>query len=105
MRPAVAVIQRTAGEAKALRRYAVADLGVHHSPELFHSQHEVAKATSLALAGAVHRAEAHVVAAGDWEAERAAQQAFEARVRRPHGAAPTPVGAEDACGATTGLLA
>jgi hypothetical protein len=69
---AVEVIQSTADEAKALRRHAETDLGAHHSPELFHGQHEVSKATAPALA--------HGVAAqAQWEAERAAQQAFEAR--------------------------
>ena len=86
---AVEVIQSTADEAKALRRHAETDLGAHHSPDLFHGQHEVSKATALALARAVERAEARVVAAQtQWEGERAAQQAFEARVPRPLGRPP-----------------
>ncbi|MBP6734628.1 MAG: hypothetical protein KA142_08075 [Chromatiaceae bacterium] len=86
---AVAVIQSTADEAKALRRHAETDLGAHHSPDLFHGQHEVAKATSLALARDVRHAEARVLAAqGQWEAARAAQQAFAARVPRPRGRPP-----------------
>ena len=86
---AVEVIQSTADEAKALRRHAETDLGAHHSPDLFHGQHEVSKATSLALARDVRDAEAGVVAAQvQWEAERAAQQAFEARVPRPLGRPP-----------------
>jgi hypothetical protein len=86
---AVAVIQSTADEAKALRRHAEVDVGAHHSPDLFHGQHEVAKATSLALARDVRHAAARVLAAqGQWEAERAAQQGFAARVPRPRGRPP-----------------
>lgn len=86
---AVEVIQSAADEAKALRRHAETDLGAHHSPDLFHGQHEVSKATSLALARDLRRAEAGVAAAQlQWEAERAAQQAFEARVPRPLGRPP-----------------
>jgi len=86
---AVAVIQRTADAAKALRRHAETDLGAHHSPDLFHGQHEVSKATSLALARDLRHTEAGVAAAQKhWEAERAAQQAFAARVPRPFGRPP-----------------
>jgi len=86
---AVEVIQSTADEAKALRRHAETDFGAHHSPDLFHGQHEVSKATSLALARDLRQAEAGVAAAQiQWEAERAAQQAFEARVPRPLGRPP-----------------
>ncbi|RKT47086.1 DUF6399 domain-containing protein [Thiocapsa rosea] len=86
---AVEVIQSTADEAKALRRHAETDFGAHHSPDLFHGQHEVSKATSLALARDLRQAEAGVAAAQiRWEAECAAQQAFEARVPRPLGRPP-----------------
>jgi hypothetical protein len=86
---AVEVIQSTADEAKALRRHAETDLGAHHSPDLFHGQHEVSKATALALARDVRQAEARVEGArAHWEAERAAQQAFEARLPRPLGRPP-----------------
>jgi hypothetical protein len=86
---AVEVIQSTADEAGALRRHAETDLGAHHSPDLFHGQREVSKATALALARDVRQAEARVVAAqAHWEAERAAQQVFEARVPRPLGRPP-----------------
>ena len=86
---AVEVIQSTADEAKALRRHAEDDLGAHHSPDLFHGQREVSKATALALARDVRQAEARVAAAqAQWQAERAAQQAFAARVPRPRGRPP-----------------
>jgi len=86
---AVEVIQSTADEAKALRRHAETDLGAHHSPDLFHGQREVSKATALALARDVRRAEARVAGAqAQWEAERAAQLVFEARMPRPRGRPP-----------------
>ena len=86
---AVEVIQSTADEAQALRRHAETDLGAHHSPDLFHGQHEVSKATALALARDVRHAEARLAAAqAQWQAERAAQQVFEARAPRPLGRPP-----------------
>lgn len=86
---AVAVIQSTADEATALRRHAETDLGAHHSPDLFHGQREVSKATALALARDVRQAETRVVAAqAQWEAERAAPQVFAARLPRPRGRPP-----------------
>ena len=86
---AVEVIQSTADEAKALRRHAETDFGAHHSPDLFHGQHEVSKATALALARDVRHAKARVVAAqAQWEAERVARQVFDARVPRPLGRPP-----------------
>lgn len=86
---AVEVIQSTADEAKALRQHAEADLAAHHSPDLFHGQQEVSKATRLALARDVRQAEACVAAAqAQRDTERAAQQAFETRRPRPLGRPP-----------------
>jgi hypothetical protein len=45
----VAVVQVTSDEAKGLLAHARDGLGAHHSPDLFHVQHELSKATSLAL--------------------------------------------------------
>ncbi len=74
----VDVIQGTSDEASALRRHVEVDLEAHHSPDLFHGQHEVSKATSLHLARQVRQAAARVAAAQTrWEAERAAQRAYE----------------------------
>jgi hypothetical protein len=53
----VTVVQVTSDEAKALIRHAEFCLGAHHSPDLFHVQHETVKATGFALAGQVERAE------------------------------------------------
>jgi len=80
---AVEVIQGTSDEAKALHRHIEKDCQAQHSPDLFHGQHEVAKATSLHLARQVKQAEARVAAAeAHWTAERAAEQAY--RDQRPH---------------------
>jgi hypothetical protein len=59
----VTVCQVVSDEAKALLRHAEILLGVHHSPDLFHVQHDVVRATSLALAGQTERAAAAVTAA------------------------------------------
>src|SRR4051812_38567186 len=45
----VEVVQVTSDEAKGLLAHARDGLGAHHSPDLFHVQHEVSKATGLAL--------------------------------------------------------
>ena len=79
----VEVIQGTSDEAKALRRHIEKECHGHHSPDLFHVQHEVSKATSLHLARQVKQAEAQVASAeAHCEAERAAEQAY--RRQRPH---------------------
>ena len=53
----VNVLQVTSDEAKALIRHAEICLGAHHSPDLFHVQHETVKATGFALANHVEQAE------------------------------------------------
>jgi Family of unknown function (DUF6399) len=45
----VTVVQVTSDEAKGLLAHARDGLGAHHSPDLFHVQHELSKATGLAL--------------------------------------------------------
>ncbi len=85
----VAVIQGTSDEAGALHRHVEVDLGAHHSPDLFHGQYEVSKATSLHLARQVRQAAAAVETAQQaWAAERAAQQAYEDQLPRPCGRPP-----------------
>lgn len=59
----VNVLQVTSDEAKALIRHAEFCLGAHHSPDLFHVQHETVKATSFALASHVEQAEKQAVKA------------------------------------------
>ena len=65
----VTVCQVVSDEAKALLRQAETLLGVHHSPDLFHVQHDMAQATSLALAGQTERAAAAVTQAEAQTAE------------------------------------
>jgi uncharacterized protein DUF6399/Psq-like protein len=55
------IIQSTSDEAPALLAYVEHHLGAHHSPDLFHVQHELSKAVSAPMA-AKHRAAAKVVA-------------------------------------------
>lgn len=52
----VTVCQVTSDAAKALISQAETCLGVHHSPDLFHVQHDTVKATSGALASQTHAA-------------------------------------------------
>lgn len=73
----VEVIQGTSDEAKALRRHIEKDCKAHHSPDLFHCQHEVSKATSLHLARQVKQAEVEVASAeAQCQAEREAEAAY-----------------------------
>jgi transposase-like protein len=86
---AVEVIQGTSDEAKALRRHVEKDLDAHHSPDLFHGQHEVSKATSLHLARQVKQTDQGVTAArAHWESERAAEQAYRRQSIHPRGRPP-----------------
>ncbi len=52
----VSVIQVVSDEAKALIRHAEVELGVHHSPDLFHGQHEIGKGIFLPLSSKINRA-------------------------------------------------
>lgn len=57
---AVEVIQSCSDEAKGILSHAREGLGAHHSPDLFHAQHELHKATSLALRAQVSQASQEV---------------------------------------------
>jgi len=52
----VEVIQSTSDEGRGLLHHVKTDLGIHHSPDLFHVQHELVKGTSGALASKVRQA-------------------------------------------------
>lgn len=52
----VRVIQVVSDEAKALICHAEVELGVHHSPDLFHGQHEIGKGIFLPLSSQINRA-------------------------------------------------
>lgn len=59
----VSVCQVTSDQAGALIAHTEQHLGAHHSPDLFHVQHDTVQATSLALAGQTRRAHQAVTAA------------------------------------------
>jgi hypothetical protein len=72
----VEVVQSTSDEGKGLLAHVRQGLGAHHSPDLFHVQQELSRATSIALAGRVKQSEETLdKAVAATEAECAAQQA------------------------------
>ena len=80
---AAQVVQGTGDEAKGLLRHVQKDLGGHHSPDLFHVQHEVSKATSLFLARQTRQAEeALEQAQAHLDTQRQARSAYEAQPTR-----------------------
>ncbi|WP_240906077.1 DUF6399 domain-containing protein, partial [Thiorhodococcus mannitoliphagus] len=73
----VSVVQGTSDEAKGLLAHVERDLGAHHSTDLFHLQHEVSQAMSLALKRAEQQAEtAAAEAKARWQGACAAEQAY-----------------------------
>jgi hypothetical protein len=56
----VTVVQCTSDEAKALITHAHTHLGAHHSPDIFHVQQEVSRATSFALSSQTRAAETNL---------------------------------------------
>jgi hypothetical protein len=82
----VTIIQVTSDEAKALIHYTEQHVGAHHSPDLFHVQQEVSKASAAPLRSKVKKA----VAAADkialaLEALKNQQVAYEEQERKPVG--------------------
>jgi DNA segregation ATPase FtsK/SpoIIIE-like protein len=69
----IEVIQSTSDEGRGILHHVKQDLGVHHSPDLFHVQNELVKGTSGALASKVRQA----VKAVEKAPTQAAQQALE----------------------------
>jgi len=59
----IEIVQSTSDEGRGLLRHVKKDLGVHHSPDLFHVQRELVRGTSVALAGRKRRAEETVAEA------------------------------------------
>lgn len=92
----VRVIQSTSDEGKGLLSHVKSGLGAHHSPDIFHVQQELSRATSIALAGQVRNAEKAVAEAtkqtearrtekGKWEQTEHGQGRppdFEARIAK-----------------------
>ena len=80
----VSVIQSTSDEGKGLLAHVRSGLGAHHSPDLFHVQQELSRATSVTLAAQVRRSEQAVTeAAARTEAQQTAAQAWAQSVRGP----------------------
>lgn len=83
----VEVVQGCSDEAKGLLRPVQKDLGAPHSPDLFHVQREISKATGFALARQRREAEAEVERAqAHLEAQRQARRSYERE--RPRGRPP-----------------
>jgi hypothetical protein len=53
----IKIVQSTSDEGRGLLRHVEVDLGAHHSPDVFHVQHELVKASSGALASKRRQAE------------------------------------------------
>jgi len=81
----VELIQCVSDEAKALVSLVEKELGIHHSPDLFHVLHEVVKATSLALNNQSRATEKAYLEAKDkveeWEQKKESFQEKKSRVR------------------------
>jgi len=86
---AVEVIQGTSDEAKGLLRHVERDLGAHHSPDVFHFQHEVCKAVALPLAREIEQARRACEQADTQVAvQRQAREAYQRCWPRPRGRPP-----------------
>jgi hypothetical protein len=73
----IEVIQSTSDEGKGICRHVRKDLGVHHSPDLFHVQREIAKATGVVLASNRRKAEKSLEKASlEIEKHREEQKAY-----------------------------
>jgi len=53
----IEIVQSTSDEGKGILKHVKEDLGVHHSPDVFHVQNELVKGTSVALARRKRQAE------------------------------------------------
>lgn len=79
----VEVAQIASDRAKGILRHA-GNLGAHSSPDLFHLQRDIVKATGFTLRRAEKQAEAAAAAAGeDWARARQEAADHDARARRP----------------------
>jgi hypothetical protein len=73
----IEVIQSTSDEGKGILHHVEQDLGVHHSPDLFHVQSELVKATSVSLAARKHQAEESLEkASGELTRHRQEKEAY-----------------------------
>ncbi len=77
----IEVIQSTSDEGRGLLHHVKKDLGLHHSPDLFHVQHELVKGTSGALASKVRQATKTVEKAPTPAAQQALARATQQQQR------------------------
>ena len=61
----VKIVQSTSDEGRGLLHHVQEDLGAHHSPDVFHVQHEIFKATSGPLSSRVKQARGRLEAASE----------------------------------------
>lgn len=79
----IEVIQSTSDEGRGICSHVANGLGAHHSPDVFHVQHEVSKGTSGPLASKVRQAEKGVAAAEKGVGKQeATKEKFERRKRK-----------------------
>jgi len=80
----VEIIQSTSDEGRGICSHVKNGLGAHHSPDLFHVQHEVVKASSAPLASKKRQAEeALAKAAQAVTKQQAAKEQFYSQKRKP----------------------
>lgn len=85
----VRVIQSTSDEGKGLVGHVQNGLGAHHSPDVFHVQHEASKATAIVLASQVRQAEeGRTKAAAETATHKQEAQAWEEAERHDPGRPP-----------------
>lgn len=78
------LIQATSDEARGLCHHIQEDLGAHHSPDLFHVQHEIVRGMGAPLGAKKRQAEKGVEkAAQQLGRQQEAQQAYHQEPRRP----------------------
>ena len=82
----VTVIQVASDEAKALIKYTEQNLGAHHSPDLFHVQQEVSKASAAPLRAQIKKAQSVVGRAeADIQNQRKQRALYENQELKPVG--------------------
>ena len=80
----VEVIQSTSDEGSGILAYVKGELGAHHSPDLFHAQQDLTRATAAPLAARIRREQETVAKAqAETQALRAKKQQWDAESHGP----------------------
>ena len=79
----ISIVQSTSDEGKGILHHVKNDLGVQHTPDVFHVQHEIVKGTSAVLAGKKKKAEKRLMQATE-EGDRLVREK-EVYWQTPHG--------------------